>query len=107
MAKCSISVQKVFFIGFCLEAYRQSAKAAPAGESISRDLKDDINNLLNIIDSVSKEAGLSISARRVQEFRVRVRENITNRVFVAQAHVLREILYEELRDFCIMRHKRK
>ena len=95
-----VSAQKVFFIGFCLEAYRQNAKSTDKDEVISRDLRDDINNLLNIMEAVSVSGNMHISVSRVREFRTRVREGITNAVFSSQAFVLREIFHEELRDFC-------
>ena len=96
----ALSVQKFFFVAFCLEAYRLGAMRRPVEEAVPDQTKNDALNLLHIVEALcSAGAGFRISLRRVKEFRVRLREGINNGVFSSQAFVLREILHEELRDY--------
>ena len=97
----ALSVQKFFFVAFCLEAYRLGAMRRPVEEAVPDQAKTDALNLLHIVEALCSGggAGFRISLRRVKEFRTRLREGISNGVFSAQAFVLREILHEELRDY--------
>ena len=96
----ALSVQKFFFVAFCLEAYRLGAMRRPVEEAVPDQTKTDALNLLHLVEALcSGGAGFRISLRRVKEFRTRLREGISNGVFSSQAFVLREILHEELRDY--------